>query len=154
MKISHLLPITAIVAGCSTVPPPKPLEPLWEPPPRVKVLVPEQLEVCAGRVDTILEYPYGDGLTLQIERIDRCTDPLGEFLYKKKILRRGQLVFAPWVKLPPGIRQRVLDVLVTQWEWGAQEVMVWGKILLGKKKEQLLDRIDELESSGSIETMK
>ena len=95
MKLSHLLPITALVAGCSTVPPPKPLESPRETPPSVKVLVPEQLKVCAGRVDVILEYPYGDGLTLQIERIDRCTDPLGEFLYKKKILRRGQLVFAP-----------------------------------------------------------
>lgn len=151
MKLSHLLPITAIVAGCSTTPVP-PSTPL--PSGRLNFSVAKPIDDCIAWVDIVLEHPYGDGLTLQMMRPDSCADSLGDFIHKQKLQRRGHIVFAPWAKLPPGIRNRVLDVLVTRWVSGEQEVLVWGKPLTGKQKETLLLRIDELDRSGPLERKK
>lgn len=112
MKLSHFLPISAVIAGCSSITPvpQKASLPVAKSSPSVT----QSIDDCIAGVEVILEHPYGDGLTLQIERADSCTDPLGEFLHRKKIQRRGQIIFAPTAKLPAGVRQRTLDVLVTR----------------------------------------
>jgi hypothetical protein len=117
----------------------------------VKALAPEKLEVCAGRVDGILEYPYGDGLTLQLNQPETCLDPLWAFLFHEKILRSGQLTFTPKGALPKGVRHRVIDILVLKWEKGIQEVLVSWKVETGAKGKSLLRRIEDLQKNGSYE---
>ncbi len=160
MKLSPILPISAIVAGCSSIAPPPSSEPSSAPSNTsssqtvVPATVTKTIEVCEIGVDTILEFPYGDGVFLEMKVPDRCADQIAYFMYKNKIERRGRLILAKSKKTVPWILQNELEVLVYLWPDGMQRVLVWGKPLTGKQEQLFILRVDNIEKNGFDEKSK